>query len=403
MLFACPECDRLHLWPSHSQGSLGETFYCVRCGSLLRRSGRPGAQQTSLALTLAALLLFLLANAFPLISLDLHGTVQTATLPGCVEILTAIGWPALAAILLTTVLLVPLLWLLGLAWVLVRVWRGRPGPGTGRLLRYALSLREWGMAEVFLLGILISYVKLSSMAVVLPGPSLFALVAFVVVAAAAESSLDPAGLWHAIAPAPAAAQAGPLQGCHSCGLVVPLGVQRCRRCKGPLHPRKHEPLQRTWALLITAVLLYVPANVLPVMRVTSIGHQSADTILEGVVYFVHSGSWPLALLIFTASVVVPLFKLGVLGLLLASVHLRWRWRPRLRTRLYQLTELIGRWSMVDIFVVVLMVAMVEMGAFAQIEPEAGAMAFALVVTATMLASRSFDPRLIWDALEPADG
>jgi paraquat-inducible protein A len=399
MLFACPECDRLHRWPA----TTAETLYCVRCGSLLRRSGRPGAQETSLALTLAALVLFALANAFPLVSLDLHGTVQTATIPGCVEILTAIGWPLLAAILLTTVVLVPLLWLLGLAWVLLRISRGRPGPGTGRLLRYALSLREWGMAEVFLLGIIISYVKLKSMAVVLPGPSLFALAAFVVVAAAAESSLDPAGLWHAIAPQPATPPAGPLQSCHACGMLAPPGVHKCRRCKGPLHLRKHEPLQRTCALLLTAVLLYVPANVLPVMRVTSLGHQSADTILEGVVYFVHSGSWPLALVIFTASVVVPLFKLGVLGLLLVSVRWRWRWQPRLRTRLYQMTELIGRWSMVDIFVVVLMVAMVEMGAVAQIEPEAGAMAFALVVTATMLAARSFDPRLIWDLAEPEGG
>jgi paraquat-inducible protein A len=402
MLFACPECDRLHRWPSRSQQPLAETLLCVRCGSVLRRSGRPGAQEKSLALVLGALLLFVLASAFPLLSLDLHGTVQTATLPGCVEILTAVGWPSLAAILLTTVLLVPLAWLLGLAWVLVRVSRGRPGPGTGRLLRYALALREWGMAEVFLLGILISYVKLSSMAVVLAGPSLYALAAFVVVAAAAESSLDPAGLWLALGDAPAPPPGAPLQSCHSCGLLAPAGVHKCRRCKGPLHPRKHEPLQRTWALLLTAVLLYVPANVLPVMRVTSIGHQSADTILEGVVYFVQSGSWPLALLIFGASVVVPVVKLGILALLLVSVHWRWRWRPRLRTRLYQLTELIGRWSMVDIFVVVLMVAMVEMGAVAQIEPEAGAMAFALVVTATMLASRSFDPRLIWDHAEPAD-
>ena len=241
------------------------------------------------------------------------------------------------------------------------------------------------------------------MAVVLPGPSLYALAAFVVVAAAVESSLDPAGLWLAIEAAPATPPGGPLLSCHACGMLAPLGVHRCRRCQGPLHLRKHEPLQRTWALLVTAVLLYLPANLLPVMQVTSLGHQSSDTILEGVVYFVRSGSWPLALVIFTASVVVPLFKLGALVVLLVSVQRRWRWRPRLRTRLYQITELIGRWSMVDIFVVVLMVAMVEMGAIAQIEPEAGVMAFALVVTATMLASRSFDPRLIWDALEPADG
>jgi paraquat-inducible protein A len=152
-------------------------------------------------------------------------------------------------------------------------------------------------------------------------------------------------------------------------------------------------------MLTAAVILYVPANVLPVMRVVSMGSEKADTILGGILYFLRTGSWPLALLIFFASIVVPLLKLAILSFLLLSVRRKSTWSPAFRTRLYHLTEIIGRWSMVDIFAVTLMVAMVEMGAVATIEPGPGAVAFAAVVMATMLASHSFDPRLLWDAME----
>jgi len=152
-------------------------------------------------------------------------------------------------------------------------------------------------------------------------------------------------------------------------------------------------------MLTAAVILYVPANILPVMRVVSMGSEKADTIMGGILYFLRTGSWPLALLIFFASIVVPLLKLAILSFLLLSVRRKSTWSPALRTRLYHLTEIIGRWSMVDIFAVTLMVAMVEMGAVATIEPGPGAVAFAAVVMATMLASHSFDPRLLWDAME----
>ena len=190
-----------------------------------------------------------------------------------------------------------------------------------------------------------------------------------------------------------------LQACHDCGHLSPLEAESCHRCDARLHSRKPESLTRTWALLITAALLYIPANMLPVMNVVSMGKAQSDTILGGILYFLHSGSWPLALLIFAASILVPLFKLVTLSFLAASIHFRSRWKPRFRTRLYRMTELIGRWSMVDIYVVTIMVALVEMGAFATIEPGPGAVVFALVVVTTMLASHSFDPRLLWDVLE----
>ena len=188
--------------------------------------------------------------------------------------------------------------------------------------------------------------------------------------------------------------------CHACHLVTPMdGTESCPRCGAALHSRKHESIHRTWALLATAAALYIPANVLPVMRVVSFGQEQSDTIMGGIIYFFKSSQWPLALLIFFASIVVPLLKITILTFLLISVHRRSRWNPRTRTQLYRLTITIGRWSMVDIFVVTLMVAVVSMGALATIEPGPAAMAFALVVVSTMLASHSFDPRLLWDEIE----
>jgi paraquat-inducible protein A len=133
------------------------------------------------------------------------------------------------------------------------------------------------------------------------------------------------------------------------------------------------------------------------------GQEQSDTIISGVVYFVRTGSWHLALIIFIASVLVPVLKLTILSSLLLSVRRRSKRRPVTRTRLYRITEFIGRWSMVDIFVVTLMVAMVELGNVATIEPGPGAFAFALVVITTMLAAHSFDPRLIWDSIEETHG
>jgi paraquat-inducible protein A len=174
---------------------------------------------------------------------------------------------------------------------------------------------------------------------------------------------------------------------------------RCPRCGASLHVRKTHSLQRTWALILAAAICYVPANVLPVMAVTSLGKTESDTIMSGVIYFVQHGDWPLAIVIFTASVFVPLLKLIILAFLLTSVHRRSRWRPVDRTRMYRLTETIGRWSMVDIYVVTILVALVRLGNLATIEAGWGAVFFGAVVVLTILAAESFDPRLIWDASE----
>jgi paraquat-inducible protein A len=191
--------------------------------------------------------------------------------------------------------------------------------------------------------------------------------------------------------------------CHTCHLLSRVEMQtpihHCPRCGAHLHSRKPDSLARTWALTLTAYILYIPANLLPIMTVTMSGRGEPDTIISGVKELVVGGMWPLALLIFFASITVPVLKLLILTYLLLSVHFRSHWRPRERTMLYRITESVGRWSMIDIFVIAILVALVKLGALATIEAGAGAVAFAGVVVITMFAAMSFDPRLIWDALE----
>jgi len=192
--------------------------------------------------------------------------------------------------------------------------------------------------------------------------------------------------------------------CHDCHLLVepPRGETHnlaCPRCEAPLHERKPNSMARTWALIIAAAILYIPANVLPMTITSTLGTTQADTIMSGVIYFIHSGSWEIALVIFIASIFVPLAKLLILVYLLLSVHFRWQWHPKDRTALYRLTEAVGRWSMLDIFVVTILVALVKLGAIVTIEAGPAAVYFAAVVVLTMIAAESFDPRLIWDTLK----
>jgi paraquat-inducible protein A len=190
-----------------------------------------------------------------------------------------------------------------------------------------------------------------------------------------------------------------LASCHTCGLLQKLparGHGHCARCGSTVHLRTPNSIQVTWALLLTAIVAYLPANLFPVMTVVSLGQSQSDTIISGVVYLALHGDWPLALIVFVASVLVPLVKILALLYLLLSVQRRSPLRKTQRARLYRLIELVGRWSMVDIFVVALLAALVQVGALATIRPGIGAIAFTSVVILTMLAALSFDPRLIWD-------
>jgi paraquat-inducible protein A len=191
--------------------------------------------------------------------------------------------------------------------------------------------------------------------------------------------------------------------CHGCGGLSRLAGEGhemcCRRCGAALHLRKPDSVARTWAFLIAAYILYVPANVLPMMRTGSLFGAQSDTIMSGVVYLWHSGSWHIALVVFIASIAVPLAKMFSLSYLLISVQLGWTQRSLERTKLYRILEFVGPWSMLDVFVVMILVALVQLKGLASIQPGLAVAAFGAVVVLTMFAAMAFDPRLLWDRKE----
>lgn len=199
-------------------------------------------------------------------------------------------------------------------------------------------------------------------------------------------------------PMPRASAQG-LAGCHTCGKVTPVALRSCPRCGSRLHLRKPDSINRTVAFMLAATALYIPANVLPMMRMVELGDVSDNTIIGGIIYFWTGGAYPIALVILTASIIIPLLKIVALTWLCLAASGKLHPSPTVLGRIYWLTELFGRWSMVDIFVVGILVALVQIGNYMTVTPGPGSLAFAGVVILTMFAAMSFDPRLLWDRFE----
>lgn len=191
--------------------------------------------------------------------------------------------------------------------------------------------------------------------------------------------------------------------CHQLNRQAPdTDEQVCTRCGALVHARRPNSLMRTWALLLTSAILYIPANLLPIMTINALGQGEPSTIMSGVIELVQHGMIPIAAVVFIASILVPTFKLVGIALLLFSVQRHQPLSARQRIIMYRFIEFIGRWSMLDIFVIAILVAVVNFGRIASVEANLGAVAFASVVVLTMLAAVTFDPRLIWDNTESDD-
>lgn len=381
----------------------GLTASCRRCGALLYRE-RHASVERALALTLAALILLIVAHAFPFLTFALEGNERAGTILGSVKALWDAGSWQLAIVVLLLATIAPLGKLMLELWVLLPLALGRLAPGTRWLFALAGQSRLWAMTEIYLLAVLVAYVKLEELATVEVGPGLLAFVGLILCIAAADNLLDRRAIWWRVAP-----QAGvralaqrhlPLVGCHTCGQVASLSPDAaeaaCPRCGKPLHSRKPDAVARTWALLAAAAILYVPANVYPVMTITSFGRAEPSTILGGVAVLIEEGMWPVAALVFFASVAVPILKLLGLTFLLFGIRFETTFSKRDLGRLYRIIEQVGRWSMIDVFMIAILAVLVDLGEIAQIVPGPGALAFAAVVVLTMLAALSFEPKLIWD-------
>lgn len=390
----CPGCGLFQVLPPP------RLRHALRCGRCRTSFGRGTLHRSAaLAFAVTATTLFVLANLFPFIAIGLGGRRQSIYLLSGVAGLAHHNLFPLALFVLCISAVAPIARIAALAFVLVGAQRSHRRAERARLLRLADRMRPWAMLDVFLVGTLVALTKLGDLAGVEVGVGLWALGLLVIVTALMEASVDRRALWELVSPAqelPSELATGGALSCTTCGLLQPLG-DRCARCAEPLARRKRASLTRAEALVVTGLVLYLPANIYPVITVVSFGHRASATIIGGVVELMNGSDWPLAVIVFTASIAVPLLKLVGLGWLLLSTRLRRERRLADRTRLYRLIELVSRWSAVDIFVSALLTALVTLGNLATIEPGLGVLAFGAVVFVTMLAADSFDTRLMWDA------
>jgi len=190
-----------------------------------------------------------------------------------------------------------------------------------------------------------------------------------------------------------------LAACNICYKLAPAQSHNCPRCGTPLHQRRRNSLQHTLALLITACILYIPANTYPIMYMDQFGSTESSTIIGGVLELIELGSIPIALVIFAFSVLVPSGKIMVLFYLVWTVENHSPLGSRQRALMYRVVEFIGKWSMLDVFVVAILAALVHLGGLLVVRPGIAALSFAGVVILTMIAAHSFDPRLVWDTMD----
>jgi paraquat-inducible protein A len=400
----CEDCGQFQRMPRDLKD--GASAHCARCACTLRRSFRNGIE-LPLACACVAAGLLILTLSLPMLSVHTLGRFSSATVLSGPRRLIALGPWQLATLVLATLVAMPALKLGVTVTALTaakRSWRSRKVAWAFALAPW---IAPWSMVEVFLVGAGIAYTRLADMAEVDIGPALYAAAGFVLATTVADLTLDRELVWRCISRAPREngeaheeVTDAQLVGCDTCGLVsrARLG-ERCARCDHSLVHRKENSIARVWACVVAATILLVPANVLPVMTIVRLGHGGPRTILGGVVELADDRMYTLAIIVFVASVAIPLLKLATLVSMLIMTALRSSTALGLRTRLYRLLRMVGRWSMIDIFMLATLVGLMRLGTLANVLPDAGALAFAAVVALTMLATEWLDPRLMWDAVE----
>jgi paraquat-inducible protein A len=393
----CPGCGLLQ---RVSPLAPGTSAHCAQCFTTLRRASAHRLDHL-IALTLAALILLIVMSSTTLMSVETAGISHVANLFSGPAELVKHNMAALAAAVLFVTVFAPSARLTGMIYVLIRSYEKSPPFHLRRILAWAEKLRPWSMIDVFVFGVFVAYVKLSDLVTIGLAAGVYALLGLTFVLVWIDAALDREALWDRLDRASDETVFDPdrMVGCETCGLVNVRHSEHqvCRRCDSPLHSRKPDSIARTWALVIAAAVLYIPANYYPVLTVMQLGAGAPSTILGGIEELVTARQYPLAALVFFASILVPMLKLVGLAFMLTATQIgaaRWL---RDRTRLYHIVVFVGRWSMIDIFMESLLGALVIFGSVITIEPGAGAVAFCAVVILTMFAAETFDPRLMWDA------
>ncbi|WP_192458618.1 membrane integrity-associated transporter subunit PqiA [Musicola keenii] len=395
----CPQCDLLVELPALQDG---QRALCPRCKTALAsRQREPRWRPASFAFS--ALIMLVLSTLFPFVSMSVAGITREITLLEIPQVMVAENYVSVATLFLLFVQLLPAFSMMA---ILLLCLRAPLSQDIRRwLTRMLFLLKTWGMAEIFLAGVLVSFVKLMSYGQIGIGASFIPYIVFCVMQLLAFLNLDRRWLWDDVAPPPplpmglTSGRSGLLQGvrsCSCCSAILPAQTRRCPRCHTHGHTRRHQSLQWTLALLITSLMLYVPANILPIMVTEALGEQLTSTIMSGVILLWDMGSYPVALVIFIASIMVPTLKMLALAWLCWCARGHRHHDTERMHRVYEMVEFVGRWSMIDVFVIAVLSSMVRIGRLMSIYPAIGAVLFAAVVILTMFAAITFDPRLLWD-------
>lgn len=363
----CHQCGAVYSRPELTPDQWAQ---CVRCNSVLE-SYATFTPFAWLAIILTTFICLGFANAYPVLTLYLQGQGQAATFFDAIAVVWQEGYPEVSVVTFAVGMILPIIHLSLLFWVLFPLSFGRLPLFFEQTIKIIDVLKPWCMVPVFLVGILVSAVKLAGLASLVLGIGLFATAC----AAILITSL------------------GRLSQHRLRLMALDLGAP----AHPPEVPKPPSPSQisRVWALVLAATIMYVPANLLPIMQITSVGGTSGHTIVGGVIELFQMGSWDIAIIVFVASVLVPVFKLVALSVLVSLTQFGSDRGLKSRTQLYRVVEFIGQWSMLDVFVVILLSALGQFGALLSIQPGSGAIAFGAVVILTMLAALSFDPRLAW--------
>ena len=416
-LKACAGCDLLLDIPAIPDG---HHVTCSRCGTTVKKTSRNSVERV-LALSIAGLTLYIPAVFMPLMTLSTIGiSVSGNVLETAMSFIDS-GYVLVAVMVLMTAVVFPLVKLLLSFLTTLQIKLGRRPAWLRHGFRLLAHLDEWGMVEAYLLGIHVSLIKIYGLASIHFDIGFYAFIGLVIISIAASSNTDKDLFWSFISayddttatgryPALRKARAGGgqtaaqcgLMRCHDCDLLIDHQAAvshggECPRCGSAIHQRKPNTISRTWALVRTSMVLVLPANLLPIMEVSFLGIPERSTIMDGIIYFFKEGSYGIGLIIFLASVLVPLFKIVGLIIMLLTIRRRKAKFLKQKTKMFRFIEFIGRWSMLDIFVIALMTVLVDFGFFSSVETAPGATFFCMVVFCTMLAAIVFDPRTMWDS------
>ncbi|WP_050092716.1 membrane integrity lipid transport subunit YebS [Yersinia pseudotuberculosis] len=388
----CCECDALFTLPPLGGN---QTAYCPRCNAKIT-SGRDWSLTRLTAMACAMLLLIPFAFTEPLISIRLLGTRIDASLLAGIWQMSRQGDPITASMVAFCVLAAPVTLTFSILYLRIG---SRIGINLRPILLILERLKEWVMLDIYLIGMVVACIKVKEYADIMPGTGLVAYLALTLLSILTLVHLNLEQLWERFYPQEQ--PPGPQEtlrvclSCHYTGHSDSHG--RCPRCHTPLRHRRRHSLQKTWAALIAAIVLLLPANLLPISIVYANGARIEDTIFSGVVSLASSGNFPIAAVVFIASVLVPFTKVIVLITLLLSIHLKTQHSLKTRMRLLRLITWIGRWSMLDLFVIALMMSLINRDQLFSFTMGPAAFYFGSAVILTILAVEWLDSRLIWDA------